>query len=148
MKVKHTITAILLLGSSLMWGQSTDEERIQQLIVGSFEEIWSDLDVEKIPSYYTQDFILLEYGEIWTNDSIAKYLKKAALEVPLPRRENHMEFIETKIEGNMAWIAYRNRAIWYVDDKDLDKANWLESATAILTEKGWRLQMLHSTPTK
>ena len=43
----------------------------------------------------------------------------------------------------MAWIAYKNHAVFTVDSKIIRKAYWLESATAILTENGWKLQMLH-----
>lgn len=34
------------------------------------------------------------------------------------------------------------------DDKIIRKVHWLESATAILTDKGWKFDMLHSTRIK
>jgi len=61
---------------------------------------------------------------------------------------NSIEFIEIKVTKGMAWIAYKNEAIFSIDNKIVRKAYWLESATAILTENGWKLEMLHSTVTK
>lgn len=58
------------------------------------------------------------------------------------------EFIEVKIGNGMGWMAYQNHATWTLEDKVVHKAHWLESATAIRTANGWRLQMLHSTPVK
>jgi hypothetical protein len=48
----------------------------------------------------------------------------------------------------MAWVAYKNQAIFSHDNKIIREAHWLESATAILRENGWKLEMLHSTRTK
>lgn len=48
----------------------------------------------------------------------------------------------------MAWIAYKNQAVFSFDDKRTKKVYWLESATAILTKNGWKLEMLHSTRMK
>jgi hypothetical protein len=56
--------------------------------------------------------------------------------------------IEIKVVNKMAWVAYQNYANFSVDNKIVRKAHWLESATAILTEDGWKLEMLHSTPIK
>ena len=122
-----------------------EKSEIKELIIKSFDEIWSKLNSEKIDRYYTKDFLLLENGEVWNNDSISKYLDNAILKKPIPNRVNSIEFIEVKVLKGMAWVAYKNRAIFSVENKIIRKAYWLESATAILTENGWKLEMLHST---
>ncbi|MBZ4037651.1 DUF4440 domain-containing protein [Flavobacterium sp. 17A] len=137
--------------TTLSFGQSaskTDQSQIKQLIIESFDEIWSKLDSKNIDKYYTKDFLLLENGEIWNNDSIANYLNKAILDKPIPKRVNSIEVIEIKILNKTAWIAYKNKAVFSFDDKKSSKMYWLESATAVLTKNGWKLEMLHSTATK
>lgn len=137
--------------TTLSFGQSatkTDKLQLKQLIIESFDEIWSKLDSKNIDKYYTKDFLLLENGEIWNNDSIANYLNKAILDKPIPNRVNSIEVIEIKILNKMAWIAYKNQAVFSFDDKRTKKVYWLESATAILTKNGWKLEMLHSTRMK
>lgn len=123
----------------------TDKSQIKNLVVDSFDHIWSELNSENIDKYYTKDFLLLENGEVWNNDSITHYLDNAILRKPNPKRVNTIEIIEIKISNNMAWIAYHNHAIFSIDNTIVRKAHWLESATAILTEDGWKLEMLHST---
>lgn len=71
------------------------------------------------------------------------YFKK-----PKPRRVNSIEIINMKITGKTAWIAYKNTATFYVEDRIVRKAGWLESASAVLTLGGWKLDMLHSTRVK
>lgn len=126
----------------------TDDLRIKNLIVNSFDDIWSNLNAESIEKYYTKDFLLLEHGEIWNNDTISNYLNKAKLKLPKLKRTNTIEVIDVKINGKTAWIAYHNYALFTSNNETVRKAHWLESATAVLTKEGWKLDMLHSTRVK
>lgn len=139
---------LMMFFTTISFGQvsnETDKTRIKNLILESFDEIWSKLDAKNIDKYYTKDFLLLENGEIWNNDSIKNYLDNAMLRKPNLKRMNTIDVIEIKIANKMAWIAYQNYATFSSDNKIIRKAHWLESATAILTENGWKLEMLHST---
>ena len=142
---------LMMFFTTISFGQvsnETDKTRIKNLIIESFDKIWSELNSKNIDKYYTKDFLLLENGEVWNNDTIAHYLDKALLRKPNPKRVNTIEVIEIKIADKMAWIAYQNYATLSTDGKIIRKAHWLESATAILTEDGWKLQMMHSTRIK
>jgi len=141
----------MMFFTTISFGQVSNENDttgIKNLIIESFDEIWSKLDSKNLDKYYTKDFLLLENGEVWNNDSITFYLDNAILRKPKPNRINTIEIIEIKIANKMAWVAYQNYATFSIDNKIIRKAHWLESATAILTEKGWRLEMLHSTRIK
>lgn len=145
-KLLFLITLMSLAISSFSQSPiTTDEQKIKDLIIQSFDDIWSKFDAKKIENYHTKDFLLLEHGEVWNNDTIANYVNKAALRSPLPTRVNSFEFIDIKIYDGIAWVAYHNKAVISVDDKVVREAQWLESVVAILTENGWRLQMMHST---
>ncbi|WP_426484905.1 DUF4440 domain-containing protein [Flavobacterium sp. 2] len=150
MKKLNTLIFMICF-TTLSFGQNatkTDKSKIEQLVIESFDEIWSKLDSKNIDKYYTKDFLLLENGEIWTNATIANYLDKALLDKPIPKRVNSIEIIEVKILNGMAWVAYKNHAVFSFEDKTSKKVYWLESATAILTKNGWKLEMLHSTRAK
>ncbi|MGB5170217.1 MAG: DUF4440 domain-containing protein [Eudoraea sp.] len=136
--------------TAMSFGQNsieTNQLHIKNLIVESFDEIWSELNSKNIEKYYTKDFLLLEDGEVWSNKTISNYLDNA-LEKPIPNRVNSFEFIEVKVANDRAWIAYKNQATFSLDNKIVRTAHWLESAAAILTENGWKLEMLHSTRIK
>jgi ketosteroid isomerase-like protein len=123
----------------------SDEKQIQILIQDSFDSLFSAFNEDLILDYYTEDFLLLEQGEIWDIEFIRNYFKKAKSNTSIPSRTNRFEFITTNVEGNRAWVAYQNYATSSRPGQEPSNRHWLESATAVRTAKGWRLEMLHST---
>ena len=121
------------------------EDQIKELISNSFQKIFSDLDPQSLDTYCTQDFLLLETGEVWDMDKMRNYIDRASKQKSKVIRFNSFDFVEIKIEGKMAWVAYHNKAEFKSGEEVIRELNWLESATAILTEEGWKLQLLHST---
>ena len=138
---------IMFIGISVMSQNSElkKEDQIKELISNSFQKIFSDLDPQSLDTYCTQDFLLLETGEVWDMDKMRKYLDRASEQESKVIRFNSFDFIEIKVEGKMAWVAYHNKAEFKSGEEVVRELNWLESATAILTEEGWKLQLLHST---
>lgn len=128
--------------------EKTDEDQIQNLIKDSFQGIFSDLDPQALDTYCTRDFLLLETGEVWDMEKMRNYVNKASEQITEVKRINSFDFLEIKVEGKMAWVAYYNKAEFKQGDEVVREMNWLESATAIRTEEGWKLQLLHSTIAK
>ena len=150
MKRRNTIILMLFFNSIAFAQVSSDthKKQIQNLVLESFDEIWSKLEPTNIEKYYTKDFLLLEHGEVWNNDTITEYLNKAKLNLPIPKRVNTIKIIAITVTKKTAWVAYHNYATITADDKIIRKVHWLESATVILTNKGWKFNMLHSTRVK
>jgi len=153
MKKIYFLSLILFLSSPILAqkNDNTDKGLVKQLIRDIFEDIWSDFNKDKVLQYHTVDFLLLEQGEVWSIDSILAYqTKKIELNAPVTRH-NKIEFIETKQKSdNLIWVAYDNYAYWTrnSDQKVIRRSQYLESAIAVKTKDGWKLQMLHSTRTK
>lgn len=146
--MKSTLTTILLfltLGVFAQTATEKDEELLKQLIVDSFQDILSDNKKEKLANHYTGDFVLLENGEVWDLEVIKGYMDQAAAMDNLPRRINSFTFIDIKIYGDAAWLAYHNTARFEMDEQVLGEMTWLESANAVRTPEGWKLELLHST---
>lgn len=122
----------------------SDSTQVQHLIQNSFDVLFSSYDSDRISEFYTSDFLLLENGEIWDVDLVRNYLNTAGLN-STSTRTNRFEFIKTEIKGDYAWIAYHNYAVIKSEGKPDRNLHWLESATAIKTSEGWRLELLHST---
>ena len=135
---------IIFIGITAMSQNSEmkKEDQIKELISNSFQKIFSDLDPQSLDTYCTQDFLLLE---VWDMDKMRNYLDRASKQKSKVIRFNSFDFVEIKIEGKMAWVAYHNKAEFKSGEEVVRELNWLESATAILTEEGWKLQLLHST---
>ena len=146
MKYFNSVIAVLFLTTTAFGQNSVEaEKQIKNLITESFDEIFSKLNAKKMDDFYTKDFLLLDYGIVWNRDSISNYCKTALKESNPSKRINNFEFIDVKISGDLAWMIYKNYAVWKRDNEISGKAQWLESAVAILTKEGWKLQMLHST---
>ncbi|MCB7481275.1 DUF4440 domain-containing protein [Christiangramia sediminis] len=122
---------------------SSDEDLLKALVQKSFDDIFSNMDVESIPEYFTEDFILLEHGEVWDLTNLKSMLNSDNRNGI--KRINDFEFIQIKVNGDTAWLAYHNKASFKKGDEIVGEMKWLESATAIRTKDGWRMDMLHST---
>ena len=141
--MKKFIFLITLFFAFQMHAQNSDEQQLKDLIRNSFDDIFSQEGNGELDKYYTADFLLLEVGEVWDMDRIKRELSNYDLKSR--KRINDFDFIQVKIEGNTAWIAYHNTATFEKDGEVIGEMRWLESATAIKTDAGWKLDMLHST---
>jgi hypothetical protein len=124
-----------------------DIETVKSLVVQSFDDIWSDLDTQKIRAHHTQDFMLLENGVVWNNDSVASYLirERESMKAQQYQRLNRFDFLKSEHHKHAIWVAYHNYGTWVKGQDTLGTAHWLESAIAIKDEGRWKLQQLHST---
>jgi hypothetical protein len=152
MKQKNIILTILLLFiSSLSFAQDQKEGDIlslKKLVENCFQDILTDFKSEKIEDYFTEDFILIENGEIWNNDSVRNYLEKGRLRTPKPTRVNEFDFFNIEIKDDIAWVSYYNTATFTAENSPPRIVNWMETVIAVRTEEGWRMKLLHNSAGK
>jgi len=122
-----------------------EKEIARNLIQGAFDDLWAGLDSTKISKYHTDEFVILENGEIWDNNRIKKFMRKQLSDENRAKRKNIMDYISLDKYGSSIQIAYHNKAEFYNQDSLVGTGSWLESALAIKTQDGWRLKMMHST---
>lgn len=127
---------------------SAEKQIAKDLIQGSFDDLWAAADSTKTLNYHTEDFIILEQGDIWDNARIKQYMSKKLARNDRPKRINKMEYISIEKYGESMQIAYWNDAHFIKEDSIVKTARWLESALAVKTTKGWRLKRMHSTRVK
>jgi ketosteroid isomerase-like protein len=149
MKKSSLIVFLALVFQVTAQAQTTSKKQatleIHQLIQESFDSLFSAYHAKLVERYYTPDFILLEQGEIWDMDFIKSYLSERSLKNNPVTRTNRFEFIKTEIFGDRAWVAYHNYATFTKAGEASREVYWLESASAVKTNQGWRLELLHST---
>lgn len=125
---------------------SEEEKQIaKNLIQGAFDDLWAGVDSTKILDYHTEDFIILENGEIWDNARIKKFMRKQLAKEDRAKRINIMDYVSIEKYGNSMQIAYNNKAEFFKNDSLVNTGSWLESALAVKTKEGWKLKMMHST---
>lgn len=158
MRTLSIITALLffLAISACSYTNTTDDTTISQsekdsiknLILGCFDEVWGEMDSTKIPFYHTEDFVILEHGEIWDNDRIRSWMKGRLENGSPAKRLNSMNYLTMEKYGDAIYATYNNYAKFMRGDSLVAEGEWLESAVAINTDEGWRLKHMHSTRVK
>lgn len=117
-------------------------DSLQKPIIRFFDG-FSQLNTALFLENTTSDFVLLEAGMIWTNDTLVKKVK------PNPtiqyERKNSFTFLSTEQQGDMAWVSYWNQAVIRRGDQTRN-ARWLESAVLVKQAGRWKIRMMHSTP--
>ena len=122
-----------------------EKQIAKDLIQGAFDYLWAGADSTKILDYHTEDFIILENGEVWDNDRIKQFMRGQLANEERAKRINIMDYISIEKYGQSMQIAYNNKAEFYQLDSLVNTGSWLESALAVETKNGWRLKMMHST---
>lgn len=117
----------------------------KDLIQGAFDDLWGGADSTLISKYHTEDFIILENGEIWDNNRIKKFMRGQLANPDRALRINSMDYLSIDKYGESMQIAYNNYAKFMKADSLVGEGQWLESALAVKTAVGWRLKMMHST---
>jgi len=127
--------------------QETDEEAftaVEAVVQDLFDDVWSGYDEHAVTKYQTDDFLLLEHGEVWNNDTIINWCKKAQTRNSGYERINNFKRIEAKRNGNKVWLAYHNYGTFNKDTIQFERG-WLESVVAVKLDTIWKLELMHST---
>ena len=125
----------------------TDEEAIEaveEVVQKLFDEVWAGYDETAVAKYQTADFLLLEHGEVWNNDTIVNWCEEAKLRNAGTERINNFERIDARRNGDKLWLAYHNNATIKMDTLERH-LSWLESVIAVKKDTVWMLEMMHST---
>ena len=117
------------------------KDSIEASISKFFDGI-SEIDADKLKAYATNDFILLEDGQLWNMDTLIT--KISARKNSGIKRVNKFQFIKTEQNGNIAWVSYHNIAYFSLNEKQ-QTVEWLESAVLRRENGRWKIKLLHST---
>ncbi len=138
------IALFFLLSTQFSFAQTTQKAEVQQVITRFFDAL-SVANIPLMKAEVSDDFILLENGEIWTIDTLANKISRPKPEGYL--RQNSFDFLSTKIDKNRAYVYYKNKAEITSKTRNMT-IKWLESVI-FRKEKGrWRMEFMHSTPMK
>jgi hypothetical protein len=119
-----------------------DAAAVRQAVENAYSAFSVSLDKAKYRSLLTEDYLLLENGELLDVEGDLAFM-------PRPedgyRRTDKFDFRAVKIQGAIAYLVY------FLKSEITDKKNgtrnreWLESAILRRSGTGWRIALLHST---
>ncbi len=93
----------------------------------------------------TDDFQLLENGEIWDMARLVDAVRDAEGEIA---RRNFFAIIKQGEKEGSVWISYWNRADFRDTNGEEGSVAWLESVVVVRDGSEWKLEMMHSTGIK
>ncbi len=145
MKRRQFVAAAgVLLGAGCAKATSgVDDEAAVKRVIGEYYSVfYRELDKPKYRSLLTDDYLLLENGEIFDADA-------DVAEMPAPGsgyvRTDTFTFRKVTIQGDTAWAVYFLSSN-VTEAKDGPRAlKWLESAILRRSASTWRVAILHST---
>ena len=137
---------IALAGALLVDGcvrrvPAPDDPSAVKRSVADFYAAYSGFDKEKYRALLTEDYLLLEDGELLDIDGDIAGMPSPETH---PRRKDVFDFRSVKIQGDFAYAAYFLSSD-ISDDKGTRTRQWLESAILRRSGRGWRMALLHST---
>lgn len=143
--MKKIFTVITLSCSLFTQAQvklSNDQLQVQKTLTDLFQAI-ADRDTAMLKNSCTSDIMLLENGQLWNLDTLVqKVLQGRGKDF---KRVNTLDFIETMVNGNFAWVSYNNQAEIIRNEQHLTFIKWLETTILIKEGNGWKVRVLHST---
>ncbi len=119
-----------------------DDAAVKQVMSDYYGVFYRELDKAKYRSLLTDDYLLLENGEIFDADGdIAS--------MPAPgsgyQRTDAFTFRTIRFQGDTAWAVYFLDSDVTEGKEGLRKLKWLESAILQRAGSAWRVAILHST---
>ena len=122
--MKYLICLFYLSFSAIAFSQKNDTTIIIQLLKSDYGTMRS-MDLKKHMSNCTEDYLLLEAGDVWNMEQESKWYKDDANKVS--DRKDNFDFKHIRIEGNFAYAVY----------------------TIFRNVNGeWKIALIHSTPIK
>lgn len=132
-----TLGVIVLLTGSPLRADTTEPFATVQNLFAAIARF----DYDGMRAQVTEDFQLLEVGELWNIDTLVAQIGE--YEGKLARR-NYFSLIDSGQDGNLAWVSYWNMARYKTAEQEANRA-WIESAVLVRTDSGWKIRLLHST---
>lgn len=142
LKRTSLLTIVISLSFSLLAQPTKDKLEVQQTVINFFQAL-SERDSVKLKSFSATNLTLIEYGQIWTLDTLIRKAIKLTTEADF-KRENSIEFISSSTDKNSAWATYHLHSQITRAGKQIS-VHWLESVILVREKKKWKLKVLHST---
>ncbi len=141
MLIKTTLILLLTCFQISMAQTTKDSLSIIEVLKKDYEAFGS-YDIEKHRSYLTNDYILIENGEIWNLNQEIDYLKKH--KNSKTKRVDAFTISDVKIFDNIAYVVY-NLYSTKTNEGTIKKFHWLESTVFRKVNGNWKIALIHST---
>lgn len=138
----RTTKAVFLVLSLVLCQSVQSSETTPFDAVRNFFAAISAFDYVRMRSTVTDDFHVLEDGEVWDIETLIAAIRPGEGSY---LRRNFFSPIRVETNNEAVWVSYWNRATFAVQD-EVSEQVWLESVVLIKDQGDWKVQLMHSTP--
>ncbi len=135
-------TIAFLLSLNVFAQNYSDSVAIVHLLKADYGTMMTH-DLKKHMEHCTDDYLLIENGEIWNMEKEADWYKKNANRIY--DRKDYFDFKFLKILGSTAYIVYDLKSD-ITENGTLTSKRWTESAVFRKVNGQWKIALIHSTP--
>lgn len=128
-----TLSALLLPTTAVAQGSPFDT-------VVAFFSALSDANHKGIRDATTENFLVLEQGEVWNLDKLLSVVRPKTI-----LRRNFFSVVSEDVRGDTALVNYWNKALERSENGEERTRVWLESVVVIKRRGAWKLLQMHST---
>ena len=141
--MKYTLLILtLFLSTTILAQEKKDSLEIVQLLKEDYHTLQT-YDIKKHRELCTDNYFLIEDGEIMNMDDEAAFYKKNADRVF--DRKDDFDFKYINIFENVAYSVYKLKSD-FDENGNLTQMNWSESAIFRKIDGVWKIELIHSTP--
>jgi ketosteroid isomerase-like protein len=119
-----------------------DEAVVKRIVQDSYDVFYMKMDQKKYLSMLTDDYRLLENGEIFDANGDISFMPKPEDKY---RRTDIFDFQSVKIQGDFAYTVYFLKSDITDNKKGHRAVDFLESTILRRNGNNWRIALLHST---
>jgi len=134
--------AALVTGTACQGTQPADAQAAKQVIADYYDLFYRRLDERGYRALLTDDYLLLENGEIFDANGDIASMPKAGDGYT---RSDAFDFRTVRMLGDTAYVIYFLRSAVVEKTEAARNLEWLESAVLRRSGGRWKVALLHST---
>ncbi len=136
------LTIAFLFSLHVLAQNNSDSAAIVQLLKADYGTMMTH-DLKKHMEHCTDDYLLIENGELWNMDKEADWYKKDVNRIYI--RKDYFDFKLISILGTTAYTVYELKSE-FEENGVLTSKHWSESAVFRKVNDQWKIALIHSTP--
>ena len=142
--MKYSLLLLFAIIPVMLFSQNkSDSLAIVALLKDDYSTM-GNWNIAKHMQNCTENYLLIEEGEIWTMEKERKYYLENANRTIT--RKDYFDIKNVRIYGNTAYAVYSLRSD-IQENSVLKVKNWNESAIFRKLKGVWKIELIHSTPT-
>ena len=141
--MKSPLLLLLVILPTILFSQDkSDSISIVKLLKDDYSTM-GNWNISKHIQNCTENYLLIEEGEIWNMEKERKYYIENANRTI--ERKDYFDIKYVRVYGNTAYAVYNLRSD-IKENSILKVKNWNESAIFRKLKGVWKIELIHSTP--